>query len=160
MKKTVSITALVLLVSLVLLYVNQGRLIADDRNGNKDCSTECKHSKDDKTTSGELSSYEFVTDKACCDEMKTELQTSLLGVAGVKEVKFSSTCNVSKMTQVTVMYSAGETSEENIASFIKDKKIDCEGHNGCNQEGKSSGNDNDCGKQCPHKDKSKDSKQL
>jgi len=160
MKKTISLTAIVLLLSLGLLYINQGRLIADDWNKNKDCSSECKNSKDVKTTSGEFSSYEFITDKACCDEMKTDLQSGLMGVAGVKEVKFGSSCSVSHMTQVTVLYSAGETSEENIASFIKDKKFECEGHNGCSKDGKSSGNDNDCKKQCPHKDKTKDTKQL
>ena len=31
------------------------------------------------------------------------------------------------MTNVTIMYSAGETNEENIASFIKDKSFDCSG---------------------------------
>jgi hypothetical protein len=161
MKKTVSITAFVLLISLGLLYLNQGSLIADDWNKNKDCSSQCKHSKDVKTTSGDYSSYEFITDKACCNEMKTELETSLMGVAGVKGIKFSSSCSVSHMTQVTVLYSAGETSESSIASFIKDKKYECEGHNGCNKDGKSSGSDNDCSKQCPqHKEKSKDTKQL
>lgn len=159
MKKTISITALILLVSLGLLYMNQGLLIADDRDGKKDCSSECTQSKNIKT-SGDFSSYEFVTDKACCDEMKSELQSGLLGVAGVKEVKFGYSCGESKMTQVTVMFSAGETTEDNIASYIKDKKFDCEGHSGCNKEGKTSGSDTDCKKQCPQKEKSKDSKQL
>jgi len=156
MKKTISVTALVLIVSLGLLYLNQGLLIADDRDGKKDCSSQCTQSK----TSGDFSSYEFVTDKACCDQMKTDLQTGLMGVAGVKEVKFGSTCNVSKMTPVTVLYTAGETSEENIVSYLNDKKFDCEGTKGCEKEGKSSGSENDCSKQCPHKEKSKDSKQL
>lgn len=159
MKKTVSITAFVIITALGLLYLNQGLLIADDRDGKKDCSSECTQKKEVKT-SGEFSSYEFVTDKACCDKMKTDLQTGLLSVAGVKEVNFGSTCNVSKMTSVTVLYAAGETTEDNIASFLKEQKIDCEGKSGCDKEGKTSGSESDCSKQCPSKSKTKDSKQL
>ena len=124
MKKAVSLTAFILVLALGFLYMNQSYLIADDRDGNKDCSSSCSKSKDIKA-GGEWSSYEFVTDKACCDEMKTSLQKDLMGVAGVKEVKFSISCSVSKMTQVTVYYAAGETSEENLAAYLKDKSYDC-----------------------------------
>ena len=162
MKKIVTLTAFVLVLALGFLYLNQSMLIADDRDGKKDCSSSCNKSKDIKA-GGEWSSYEFVTDKACCDEMKTGLQNDLLGVAGVKEVKFGLTCGVSKMSQVTVYYAAGETSEENIAAFVKDKSYDCSGHSGCNKDGVKSGegkDGSDCQKECPHKDKSKESKQL
>ena len=117
--------------------------------------------KDVIKTGGEWASYEFVTDKACCDEMKSSLQSDLMTVAGVKEVKFGSSCSVSKMSMVTVYYSAGETSEENISSFIKDKSYECTGnHSGCNKDGVKSGEGNDCQKECPHKEKTKDTKQL
>ena len=160
--KIISLTGFILLLAFGFLYLNQNLLIADDRNGEKDCSSSCSKSKDVKA-GGEFSSYEFVTDKACCDEMKTGLQTDLMSVAGVKEVKFNTSCSVSKMTQVTVYYAAGETSEENISSYLKDKSYDCSGHLGCSKDGVKSGegkDGKDCQKECPHKEKSKDSKQL
>jgi len=56
------------------------------------------------------------------------------------------------MSQVTVYYSAGETSEETIAAFLKDKNYDCSGHTDCDKGGSH--------KECPNKEKSKESKQL
>ena len=162
MKKVVTLTAFILVLTLGFIYLNQGKLSAGDKDGKKDCSSSCSDSKDIKA-GGEWSSYEFVTDKAVSDEMKSSLQSDLMGVAGVKEVKFSTSCSVSKMTKVIVYYAAGETSEENIASFVKDKSYDCSGHNGCNKDGVKSGESKDgtdCQKECPHKDKSKESKQL
>ena len=157
--KIISLTAFFLVLAFGFLYLNQNLLIADDRDGKKDCSSSCSHSKDVKA-GGEFSSYEFVTDKACCEEMKTGMQTDLMSVAGVKEVKFSTSCSVSKMTQVIVYYAAGETTEENIATYLKDKSYDCSGgHSGCNKDGVKSGDGKD-GNECPHKEKSKDTKQL
>lgn len=162
MKKIISLTAFILLLALGFLYINQSYLIADDRDGKKDCSSSCSKSKDIKA-GGEWSSYEFITDKAYSSETKDELQKDLMGVAGVKEVKFGPSCSVSNMSQVIVFYAAGETSEDNIASFVKDKSYDCSSHSGCNKDGVKSGESNsgkDCPKECPHMDKSKDSKQL
>ncbi len=182
-KKILSISALVVIFSFGFLYLNQAYLVAHDKESG-DCKKECTQKTAGKTgdksgcdksscgdnkseikAGGEYSSYQFTTDKACCEEMKADLQKNLLGVAGVKEVKFSSTCNVSKMTNVTVMYSAGETSEENIASFIKDKSFDCSGGKDCDKDGMKSGEKKDgCdGKnECPgmKNKKSNDSKQL
>jgi len=162
-RKVITLTGFLLVLAFGFLYLNQSLLIADDRNGEKDCSSSCSKNKEVKA-GGEFSSYEFVTDKACCDEMKTGLQTDLMSVAGVKEVKFSTACSVSKMTQVTVFYAAGETSEENIAAYLKDKNYDCSGgHPGCNKDGVKSGegkDGKDCEKECPGKNKTKDLKQL
>lgn len=166
MKKIVSLTAFILVLALGFLYLNQGLLVADDRDGKKDCSStssSCTQKNKDVKAGSEWSSYEFVTDKACCDEMKTSLQTDLLTVAGVKEVKFGSTCGSTKMSAVTVFYAAGETTEENIASYLKDKSYDCSGHSGCEKDGVKSGESKDgkdCEKQCPSKQKVKDTKQL
>ncbi len=132
-----------------------------------DKTTGEKSSCSDKTNEvkagGEFQSYLFTTDKACCDGMRADLEKNLLTVAGIKEVKFSTTCNVSKMTNVTVMYSSGETSEENIASYLKDNNMDCSGKS-CDKDGKKSGEKKDgCDtkKECPSgKQKSNDSKQL
>lgn len=162
MKKVVSLTALVLVLALGFLYLNQSYLIADDRGGKKDCSSSCSKSKDIKA-GGEWSSYEFVTDKASSDELKSGLQNDLMGIAGVKEVRFGTSCSVSKMSQVTVFYAAGETTEESIAAFVKDKNYDCSNHSGCDKDGVKSGegsSDKDCQKECPGMQKSKDSKQL
>jgi hypothetical protein len=162
MKKVISLTAVILVLTFGFIYLNQGMLKSGQKDGDKNCSSTCSKNKDIKA-GGEWSEYEFVTDKACSDEMKTSLQADLMNIAGVKEVKFGSSCSVSKMTMVRVYYSSGETSEENIASFVKDKSYDCQGHNGCNKDGIKSGESKDgtdCPKECPHKDKSKESKQL
>lgn len=184
-KKLLSISALVVIFAFGFLYLNQAYLVAHDKTssgcdktscdktaGNKSSSektncdrSSCGDNKSEIKAGGEYSSYQFVTDKACCEEMKADLQKNLLGVAGVKEVSFGSTCNVSKMTNVTVMYSAGETSEENIASFIKDKSFDCSGSKGCDKEGMKSGEKKegcDGKSECPgmKNKKSNDTKQL
>jgi hypothetical protein len=183
-KKIISISALVVVFALGFFYLNQEYLAAytksdgdcdktqcDKTSGtkssseNKECDkSSCGENKSMKKAGGEFSSYEFTTDKACCEEMKADLEKGLLGVAGVKEVRFSQTCNVSKMTNVTVMYSAGETNQENIASFVKEGKFDCSG-SGCSKDGVKSGEtkkDGCDGKtECPGKNKkSGETKQL
>ena len=159
--KIISFSAVILVSAFAFLYLNQNLLIANDRDDcNKNCSSSYSCSKDIKA-GGEFSSFEFITDKASSGDMKTELENDLRSVDGVKDVKFGSSCSYSKMTKVTVYYSAGETSEEIIASFVKDKSYDCSGHNGCNKDGVNSGKDGmDCPRGCPHKEKTKDTKQL
>lgn len=177
-KKIIGIAAIVVVFAMGFLYLNQSYLVAGDKDGTECGKTSCdksagmKSSCDDKNkksgsseikAGGEYSSYEFTTDKACCEEMKSDLQKELSSVAGVKEIKFSSTCNVSKMTNVTVLYAAGETNEEAIASFVKGKSYDCSGK--CTKDGVKSGEtkkDGCDGKtECPSKNKkSSDSKQL
>ncbi len=182
-KKILGIAAIVVVFAMGFLYLNQGYLVASDKDGktcdkdSKSCSktsSENKTSCDDKNKNsgsseikagGEWNEYAFTTDQACCEQMKSDLQKELSSVAGVKEIKFSSTCNVSKMTQVTVYYSAGETSEEKLASFVKDKSYDCSGKSGCDKDGVKSGETKKGGcdgkKECPSKEKkSSDSKQL
>lgn len=182
-KKIISVSALVVVFALGFFYLNQEYLVAYTKSGG-DCDKtqcsktsgtkssadkkECDKSSCDKSScgenkgmikaGGEFSSYEFVTDKVTCEDSKAELQKNILSIAGVKEVNFGSTCNVSKMTSVTIMYSAGETNEENIAASLKEKNMDCSGKSGCDKDGKNSG---DVKKECPGKNKkSDDSKQL
>ena len=112
-KKLLSISALVVIFAFGFLYLNQSYLVAHDKDGtcDKECpqktagktcdksscdkmtgnmsgcdKSSCGENKSEIKAGGEYSSYQFVTDKACCDEMKTELEKNLLGVAGVKEV--------------------------------------------------------------------------
>lgn len=189
-KKIISAAALVVIFAFAFLYLNQSYLIANDKDG-KDCSSSCtektsgeksgcdktaatetsgdkkecdKSSCDDKKNikaGGEFSSYQFVTDKVTCEDSKADLQKNILTIAGVKEVSFGSTCNVSKMTNVTIMYAAAENSEENIAASLKEKNMDCSGKTGCDKDGKKSGNNKEGYKDCPSKNKkSSDSKQL
>lgn len=182
-KKIISVSALVVVFALGFFYLNQEYLVAYTKSGG-DCDktqcsktsgtkssadkNECDKSSCDKSScgenkgmikaGGEFSSYEFVTDKVTCEDSKADLQKNILSIAGVKEVTFGSTCNVSKMTSVTIMYSAGETNEENIAASLKEKNMDCSGKSGCDKDGKNSG---DVKKECPGKNKkSDDSKQL
>ncbi len=166
-KQIIGIAAIVVVFAFGFLYLNQGYLTANDKDGKTCSKTSCddkhKNSGSSEIKAGsEFESYEFVTDQACCDEMKSALQTELLTVAGVKEVKFGSSCHASKMTNVTVLYSASETNSENIAAFLKDKNYDCSGKS-CEKDGVKSGETQKDGcdgqKQCPSK-KSKDSKNL
>lgn len=188
-KKIISISALVVVFALGFFYLNQEYLAAYTKSGGDCDKTQCsktsgtksssekkecdKSSCDDKKgmikAGGEFSSYEFTTDKACCEQMKADLEKGLLTVAGVKEVKFSQTCNVSKMTNVTVMYAAGETNQDNIAAYVKEGKFDCSGSScdksKCDKDGVKSGETKKEGcdgkTECPSKNKkSNDSKQL
>jgi hypothetical protein len=77
-KKILTIASLVVVFSLGFLYLNQGYLAANDKEG-KTCSN--KSACDDKNkeikAGGDWNKYEFTTDKACCDEMKADLQNEL-----------------------------------------------------------------------------------
>jgi hypothetical protein len=164
-KKILSVASLVVVFTLSFFYVNQNFLTANDKDI-KDCAnkTACDGKNKDVKAGGEFESYEFTTDQACCDEMKNALQTDLLTVAGIKEVKFSPTCSVSKMTNVTVYFAAGETNSENIAAYVKDKNYDCPG-SGCTKDGVKSGDKKegcDSKKECtPNKEtKNKETKNL
>ncbi len=135
--KILIFTSLVLVLTFGFLYVNQTYLSSNDNNGKTRCTQSgCQHKmkdKDVKAGGNEWSKYEFVTDKACCDEMKSSMQKELMGVSGVKEVKFGSTCDVSKMTSVTIFYSSGETNETTLASYVKDKEFNCPDNGNCPQ---------------------------
>jgi hypothetical protein len=169
-KKILGIAAIVVIFAMSFLYLNQGYLAASNKDGSTCSKTSCddKNKKSGNTevkAGGEWNEYAFNTDQACCEEMKADLQKELTSVAGVKEVKFGLTCSSSKMTHVIVYYSAGETNEEAIASFVKGKSYDCSGKSGCDKEGVKSGENNkggcDSKKECPGKNKkSSDSKQL
>lgn len=129
-------TSLVLVLTVGFLYVNQNYLSANDKNGKKECtghSCSKQNAKDKEIKAGgeEYSTYEFVTDKACCDEMKTSMEKELMGINGVKEVKFGQSCEVSKMTNVSIRYSAEETNVEKISSIIKDKEFNCPDNGNC-----------------------------
>lgn len=147
-RKFILLASLVLVFTLGFLYVNHNYLSANDRDGKNDCAnySGCtQHKTSEIKAGGEWSSYEFTTDKASCNEMKSSLKTELMNLDGVKDVKFSSTCTVSKMTNVSIYYSAGETSQEKLASFVKDKGYDC---SGCDKH------------ECPMKNKKTGSKNI
>jgi len=155
-KKIVYLSALVLIIAMGFLYANSERLTANNSSQKKNCCTDqttsASNNKDIKSGGDQYSTYEFATDKACCQEMKTSLQKGLMGAAGVKDVKFSETCSASKMTMVTVTFAPGETNQDKLATFVKDNKFDCPVSPNCDKEGcsknKSSGGKTDG--TCPH----------
>jgi hypothetical protein len=157
-KKIIAFSSIVVLLAFGFLYINSGNLSANNKNDSttKKCCVDQSTSstkKEIKAGGDQFSKYEFTTDKACCNEMKSSMQKEIMGAGGVKDVKFSETCTASKMTMVTVYYSAGETNETQIASFLKDKNFDCPMSPDCNHEGckdKMSGKEKSGGKmECP-----------
>ncbi|RPI17989.1 MAG: hypothetical protein EHM58_07130 [Ignavibacteriae bacterium] len=136
-KRIIIISSVIFVLVLGLLYINFNNLIAGDKDGKTcnstaGCTPKSSDIKADNDIRGgsEFAVYEFVTDKAYNDEMKSSLKSELLNVAGVKDVKFSKSCGYSKVTNVSISYASGETSEETLASFVKDKNYDCSGQNG------------------------------
>lgn len=137
------------------LYSQNNNLIADDKDGKKDCSSKCtqntsstenKSQCTDKNMSGAKTSddlngyavYEFVTDKISCDACKSSMTGNLMGVNGIKEVNFGETCKVSHMTNVKVFYSAADTTPEIIAASVKEKGLSCD-KSKCGDESKCTG---------------------
>jgi hypothetical protein len=131
-----------------LFYVQSNNLLADDKNKQGCCSENAKTSTEksgctSETKAGSFSdgkdwaSYEFTTDKVVCNGTKSEMQSSVLNIAGVKEVNFGSTCDESKMTKVKVYYSPEETTPEIISASVKEKNLDCS--TSCTSKTKSSG---------------------
>ena len=147
-KKIILISSVIVILVAGLLYVQSNNLIADDKNGKKDCSSKCTDKATTDNTSGSVNEasgypvYEFVTDKIDCDGCKPGVSEKLMGISGVKEIAYGETCSVSKMTSVKVYYSDTETTPEVIAASIKEKGLEC--------------NSNKCG----DKNKTEESKKL
>lgn len=155
-KILISGTLVLLMVLSFLFYTNNSNLIADDKDGKKDCSSQCTQKAgstenkssctDSKTMSDANSSdnkdgfisYEFVTDKITCDDCKPGISNELMGISGVKEISYGETCKVSKMTSVKVIYSPEETSPEIISASVKEKGLEgnCGDGSKCNSKTK------------------------
>ncbi len=144
-KKIIVVCSLVVVLALGILYSTNNRLIADDKDGSKDCSSSCtknsgtssstenhsgcdskKMSSTGTESSGNYAVYEFTTDKIHCDDCKPGMTQKLMGVSGVKEVSFSETCKVSKMTNVKVYYSDKDTTPELISASVKENGLECD----------------------------------
>jgi hypothetical protein len=171
-KKIIALSSIVLLLAFGFLYMNSGKLIASGKSYNKKCCVdqststtkqEIKAGGDEPVTT-EYAKYEFTTDKACCNEMKSAMQKQIMGAGGVKDVKFSETCSASKMTMVTVLYLSSETNVTQLASYLKDKNIDCPVTKDCDKEGCSkqkAGGNKDCPNGvCPHNNKKTSTKEI
>jgi len=153
-KKIVIIGSLVVILAFGFLYTQNNYLIADDKDGKKDCSSSCTKkagtgsSTENKSGCGsekmggantevinENPVYEFVTDKIDCDGCKPGMSEKLMGISGVKEVSYGETCQVSKMTTVKVQYSSSDTTPEIIAASVKEKALNCD-ESKCNSKTK------------------------
>ncbi len=151
--KIIFIGSLIILLAFGFLYTQKSSLIADDKDGKKDCSSKCtqksgmsesKSQCDEKNMSGATGTsdnnayavYEFVTDKIHCDACKTGMTETLKKTAGVKEISYGETCSVSHMTSVKVFYSSSDTTPETIAASVKDNGLNCD-KSKCSDGGKS-----------------------
>jgi hypothetical protein len=144
-KKIFLFTTVVLVLTLGFLYINHNNLTAGDDNS-KNCSSGIKSSE--LKAGGDLETYVFVTDKACCDEMKNTLKSELMSIKGVKDVEFAHGCSVSNMTSVKVSFTGGKTSKETIEAFIIENKLDCPDSENCPKS------------KCEPKSKNKESKNI
>jgi hypothetical protein len=158
MKKKLTVLGFAILIAAAgLFYIQNNNLLADDKT-KKDCSSECTKNASTELKTGcgnelkagsinddkDLAEFEFTTDKVTCNGTKSEMQSSVLKIAGVKNVNFGSTCSESKMTKVKVYYSPVETTPEIISASVKEQKMDCS--SSCTGKTKSSGVEKqDCG---------------
>lgn len=135
--KIILICSVIVLLVCGLFYIQNNKLIADDKDGKKskkDCSSTCtQKSGAESSTDNSINNaganyavYEFVTDKVHCDGCKTGISDKLMSVAGVKEINYGETCQVSHMTNVKVFYSETDTTPEIIAASIKENNLSCE----------------------------------
>lgn len=153
--KLIVTVSLVLLLVFGFLYTQKNALIADDKDGKKDCSSQCtqkssstenKSQCTEKSMSGASTSddlngyavYEFVTDKISCSSCKTSMSGKLMGISGVKEVNFGETCSVSKMTSVKVYFNSADTTPEIIAASVSENGLGCD-KSKCGDENKCTG---------------------
>lgn len=143
MKKKIALFASIAVVLAAgLFYVQSNNLIADDKDGKKDCSSSCtdkagtssaeskssctsktmteSSAGDDKTV---YAKYEFTTDAIHCDDCKPGMTEKIKSISGVKEVEFSETCGVSKMTNVMIYFDETQTNTEAVAASVKEQKL-------------------------------------
>ena len=153
--KIIFTVSLVVLLVFGFLYTQKNVLIADDKDGKKDCSSQCtqktsstenKSQCTEKNMSGANTTddnngyavYEFVTDKISCDACKTSMSGNLMGISGVKEINYGETCKVSKMTNVKVYFNSADTTPEVIAASVSEKGLGCD-KSKCGDESKCTG---------------------
>jgi hypothetical protein len=158
MKKKIALFASIALVlALGLFYTQSNILIADDKDGKKDCSSSCtektgsssaesKSSCTSKTMSGKSTGddksgyavYEFTTDAIHCDGCKPGMTEKIKAIGGVKEVEYGETCGVSKMTSIKVFFNESETTSEAVAASVKEQKLsgNCEDGTKCDSKTK------------------------
>jgi hypothetical protein len=158
MKKKIALfSSIALVIAVGLFYVQSNNLIADDKDGKKDCSSSCTEKTgsassetkssctgktmtstsagDDKTG---YAVYEFTTDAIHCDDCKPGMTEKIKSIGGVKEVEFGQTCSVSKQTNVKVYFNESETSTDAVAASVKEQKLNgnCEDGSKCNSKEK------------------------
>ena len=156
MKNKIILTvSLIVMLVFGFIYSQNNNLIADDKDGKKDCSSQCtqkssstenKSQSSDNNMSGANTTddntgyavYEFVTDKISCSACKTSMSGNLMGISGVKDVNYGETCNVSKMTNVKVYYNSSDTTPEIIAASVSEKGLTCD-KSKCGDESKCTG---------------------
>lgn len=157
-KKIALIGSVVLVLAIGMFYAQSNNLIADDKDGKKDCSSSCtqktgsssaesKSGCSDKSTTTSSASddksgyavYTFTTDAISCDGCKPGMTEKIKSIAGVKDVEYGATCSVSKQTGVKVFYLESETSGDAVAASIKDQglKGNCSDESKCNSKTKS-----------------------
>ena len=131
-KKLVVLSAFIAILSIGFVYSQYDNLMADDRSG-KECSskTSCESKTSELKAGGDLNSMEVVTTSISCDDSKSAMTEKIMNVAGVKEVVYGNTCSVSKNTSVTILYAAGENSEGNIKTSLKEIGFDSESKSDC-----------------------------
>ncbi len=141
-KKIALIGSIALVLAVGLFYVQSNNLIADDKDGKKDCSSSCtektgsassetKSSCTDKTMQSSSGSddksgyavYEFTTDAISCDGCKPGMTEKIKTIGGVKDVEYGQTCSVSKQTNVKVYFNESETTSEVVAASVKEQKL-------------------------------------
>ncbi len=141
-KKIALIGSIALVLAVGLFYVQSNNLIADDKDGKKDCSSSCtektgsassetKSSCTDKTMQSSSGSddksgyavYEFTTDAIDCDGCKPGMTEKIKTIGGVKDVEYGQTCSVSKQTNVKVYFNESETTSEVVAASVKEQKL-------------------------------------
>lgn len=158
MKKKIALFGTIAMVLAVgLFYVQSNNLIADDKDGKKDCSSTCtektgsassetKSSCTSKTTTSTSTGddkagyavYEFTTDAIDCDGCKPGMTEKIKTIGGVKEVEFGQTCSVSKQTNVRVYFNESETTSDVVAASVKEQKLNgnCGDGTKCDSKGK------------------------
>ncbi|MEO8666023.1 MAG: hypothetical protein ABI462_11040 [Ignavibacteria bacterium] len=156
MKNKILITvSLILILVFGFLYTQKNILIADDKDGKKDCSSSCTQKTSSSINKSQctegtkmsgavvnddkgLAVYEFVTDKIHCDACKPGVSEKLMGIAGVKDVNYDASNTDTHLTNVKVYYSASDTTPEIIAASVKENSL-CSTKDSCGDGSKCTG---------------------
>jgi hypothetical protein len=127
-----SIFGIFIIVGIVFTYYNNPNLFTKKKNCSAEFSSEIGSDKESMSYDV-WSVAEFTTKGTSYSVSESSLRKSIIGVTGIKDVRFGETCSGSRNTNVKIYYSPKKTDLATIQASFDEIGIECSGFKECEQ---------------------------